>query len=237
MNIFQSPSPAKSASQLQFIRVQLKDNPAATRKKRQILPRLSSSNSPDRGQLERFIHTVFHNAYGADVTHFMPQLLSLQDQDAQILAVCGLRQAVSEGLFLEAYLDQPIEAALSERIGTKVARSDIVEVGNMAVSERGLARALLSEVIQHLHATDAQWAVFTAIPALCNSLGRLNVQVEFLGEASIDKLVVADRQGWGSYYEQHPQVMAVRRLGACRTYDESAANPSGRSIFHRFFGQ
>ena len=117
-------------------------------------------------------------------------------------------------MFLEAYLDQPIEAALSERIGTKVARDDIVEVGNLAVSERGLARALLCEVIMHLHATNAEWAVFTAIPALCNSLGRLNVQVEFLGEANIDKLSLADRQGWGSYYEQHPQVMAVRRL-AC----------------------
>lgn len=142
----------------------------------------------------------------------MPQLLSLQDQDAQVLAVCGLRPAGSGKLFLEAYLEQPIEAALSQRIGSAVARSDIVEVGNLAVSERGLARLLLCEVITHLHATDAEWAVFTAIPALCNSLGRLNVQVEFLGEASLDKLAEADRQGWGSYYAQHPQVMAVRRM-------------------------
>lgn len=176
------------------------------------MSRISASNGSDRPQLEHFIYSIFRDAYGAHVTHFMPHLLSLQDQDEQVLAVCGMRPAGSEKLFLEAYLEQPIETALSQRIGQEVERGAIVEVGNLAVSERGLARMLLSEVILHLHETNAEWAVFTAIPALCNSLIKLEVQVEFLGEASIDKLAPADRAGWGSYYDRQPQVMAVRRM-------------------------
>lgn len=212
VNAIQSFSLAKRPEPLLSDSFHPVENPAAKGEGRQIRPCLSSADSPDRGRLEQFIHTVFSNAYDADVTHFMPQFLSLQDQNAQVLAVCGLRQAGREKLFLEAYLDQPVEAALSQRVGGAVARSDIVEVGNLAVSERGLARLLLCEVIAHLHDTDAEWAVFTAIPALCNSLGKLEVQVEFLGEASLDKLAPADRKGWGSYYARHPQVMAVRRI-------------------------
>jgi hypothetical protein len=179
---------------------------------RQIVPRLSDANTPDRKQLEHFIYRAFHNAYGANVTHFMPQLLSLHDRHDHVLAVCGLRQAGSERLFLETYLDQPVEAALSACIGTKVARSDIVEIGNLAVAEFGLTRNLLLEVTSHLRATNTQWAVFTAIPALRNSVIKLNMRLEKLGEAKITSLPEGERAAWGSYYAEKPQVMAI-----CRT--------------------
>jgi len=190
----------------------LKQDAAFAQEARKIVVRLTEANEPGRAQLEQFIRTVFRNVYGANVTHFMPQLLSLHDQDSRVLAVCGLRQASTGSLFLEAYLDQPVEAALSERIGIEVARGDIVEIGNLAVAELGMARRLLLEVIDHLHATDTQWAVFTAIPALRNSLGKLNVQLEVLCDANIDNLAATERSDWGSYYEHQPQVMAVRRL-------------------------
>lgn len=200
------PSPRSLA------RARLMQIAAHGQQQRVVSSRVSMMDAPNRKQLERFIHSVFRNVYGADVTHFMPQMLSLHDQQEQVLAVCGMRSAANQALFLEAYLDQPVEAALSERVGSTVLRKDIVEIGNLAVAELGLARQLLQEVINHLHATDAQWAVFTAIPALRNSLGKLSVQLEVLGDADINRLEEADRAGWGSYYQQHPQVMAVRRL-------------------------
>lgn len=179
---------------------------------RRLTTRLTSAHMPGREHLERFIHTVFRRAYGANICHFMPMLLSLHDQDERVLAVCGLRRAGCGPLFLENYLQHPVEAVLTTRIGATVTRDSIVEIGNLAVTELGLARSLLRVVIRHLLDTDAEWAVFTAIPALRNSLGKLNVQLEVLCDASLDQVPGAEQPDWGSYYDQQPQVMAVRRL-------------------------
>lgn len=195
-----------------LVRNSIRSVAAIKLQERGITTRLSTASAPDRKQLEQFIHAVFRNVYDADVTHFMPRLLSLHDPEARVLAVCGLRSARNERLFLETYLDQPIDTVLSERIGSTVSRDNIVEIGNLAVAELGMARRLLQEVIHYLSATDVQWAVFTAIPMLRNSLGKLNVQLEVLGDASPDRLSEDERPHWGSYYQQHPQVMAVRRL-------------------------
>ena len=217
MNICQAILFPINATPRSLARRQLKDVDEFVQEQRltgarQVVSRLSGANAPDRRQLEHFIYTIFRNAYGANVTHFMPQLLSLHDQYAQVLAVCGLRQAGSERLFLETYLDQPIEAALSARIGAEVARSDIVEIGNLAVAEFGLTRNLLLEVANHLRTTNTQWAVFTAIPTLCNSLAKLNMRLEKLGEAEITSIPESERAAWGSYYAENPQVMAIRRM-------------------------
>jgi hypothetical protein len=185
---------------------------ARSLEERRLTTRLTSAHMPGRESLERFIHTVFRRAYGANISHFMPTLLSLHDQDERVLAVCGLRRAGSGPLFLENYLPDPVEAVLTTRIGAAVARDSIVEIGNLAVTELGLARSLLRVVIRHLLATDAEWAVFTAIPALRNSLGKLNVQLEVLCDASLDQVPGAEQPDWGRYYDQQPQVMAVRRL-------------------------
>lgn len=185
---------------------------ARSREERRLTTRLTAAHMPGREHLERFIHTVFRRAYGANISHFMPTLLSLHDQDERVLAVCGLRRAASGPLFLENYLESPVEAVLSTRVGSAVARNSVVEIGNLAVTELGMARCLLREVIRHLLATDAEWAVFTAIPALRNSLGKLNVQLEVLCDASLDQVPSAEQPDWGSYYQQQPQVMAVRRL-------------------------
>lgn len=179
---------------------------------RRLTTRLTSAHMPGREHLERFIHSVFRRAYGANIRHFMPTLLSLHDQDERVLAVCGLRRAEYGSLFLENYLQDPVEAVLTTRIGATVTRDSIVEIGNLAVTELGLARSLLRVVIRHLLDTDAEWAVFTAIPALRNSLGKLNVQLEVLCDASLDQVPSAEQPDWGSYYDQQPQVMAVRRL-------------------------
>lgn len=185
---------------------------ARSLEERRLTTRLTSAHMPGREHLERFIHSVFRRAYGANIRHFMPMLLSLHDQNERVLAVCGLRRAGFGPLFLENYLQHPVEAVLTTRIGAAVTRDRIVEIGNLAVTELGLARSLLRVVIRHLLATDAEWAVFTAIPALRNSLGKLNVQLEVLCDASLDQVPSAEQPDWGSYYDQQPQVMAVRRL-------------------------
>jgi len=179
---------------------------------REMTTKFSDANAPGRELLEGFIRKVFKRAYGAEIRHFLPRLMSLSDRESGLLAVCGLRQASAGPLFLEHYMDQPVESLLSERVGSEIARDAIVEVGNLAVAEPGLARQLLAGVIDHLHGTAAQWAVFTGIPSLRNSLTKLNVQIEVLCEATPDRLPETEQADWGTYYDQKPQVMAVRRM-------------------------
>jgi len=172
---------------------------------------LCGPDAAERAELEQFIRIVFRRAYGATIRHFMPQLMSLRDSGGKLLAVCGLRNAGSEALFLETYLDAPVESLIAQHAAQEVVREDIVEVGNLAVAEPGIAPHLLASVSHYLHGTGTQWAVFTAIPVLRNSLARLNMQLEVLADASLERIVPKERPEWGSYYDKNPQVMAVRR--------------------------
>jgi hypothetical protein len=179
---------------------------------RHVTTQLSGPDAPERQDLEQFIRDVFHRAYGANIKNFMPQLMSLRDGAGNLLAVCGLRNAGDDALFLESYLDAPVEVAISDRIRNEVAREDIVEIGNLAVVEPGIVRQLLASVSAYLHRTNTQWAVFTAIPVLRNSMLKLNMPMEVLASADISKIEVADRPNWGSYYDMNPQVMALKRI-------------------------
>ena len=172
---------------------------------------LCGPDAPQRAELEAFIREVFRRAHGATIRHFMPQLMSLRDAGGQLLAVCGLRNAADGRLFLETYLDAPVERLISARASEDIARENIVEIGNLAVAEPGMAPVLLASVSKYLHDTGTQWAVFTAIPMLKNALARLNMQLETLGQASIEHIPAEQRPEWGSYYDKQPQVMAVRR--------------------------
>jgi hypothetical protein len=172
---------------------------------------LCGPDAVERAELEQFIRDVFRRAHGATIRHFLPQLMSLRGSDGKLLAVCGLRNASSGRLFLETYLDAPVETLIAQRAAQDVDREEIVEIGNLAVAEPGIAPHLLASVSHYLHGSGTQWAVFTAIPVLRNSLTRLNMQLEVLGDARIDRILPEERPGWGRYYDQKPQVMAVRR--------------------------
>lgn len=172
----------------------------------------SKQDAADRNEIEQFIRKIFYQACGARVRFFLPTLMSLRDKDGKLIAACGIRNAGAEPLFLENYTDKPVEQLLSEREGVIVQRSDLVEIGNYSVSEMGLSRLLISAIFDQLHATSKQWAVFTAIQLVRNALIKQNIFPRILCDADISRLPPEDQSEWGSYYEQKPQVMAIRRM-------------------------
>lgn len=172
----------------------------------------SMPDAADRAELEAFIRHQFYQAHGAQITFFMPCLMSLRDSTGKLMAACGLRSATDESLFLETYLDQPIEARLTAVMGYPIRRTEIIEVGNFAVSTPGAARCLVLEIIKQLHLTSKQWAVFTIIPSISNAFVKMGIHAEALGEAKIDRIPLAEQAIWGRYYEQKPRIMAVRRF-------------------------
>lgn len=172
---------------------------------------ISEPDASDREELEHFIRSNFKRVHNAEVHHFMPKLMSLRDFNGKLLAVCGLRHANQSQLFLETYLDTPIDALLSQHHDVQVNREAILEVGNLAVAEPANIRSLLANISLYLHSTHSEWAVFTGISTLRNSLTKLNMTLHTLGEASINRIPEHERDSWGTYYNERPQVMAIRR--------------------------
>lgn len=182
-------------------------------------PRLMLSTAARRATgdgIEAFIRERFAARYGARIRHFMPALLQLEDTHGSRLGAVGLRSAAVEPLFLERYLDLPIEAEIARESGTPVARSQIIEVGNLAARGAGHARLLIVALTSLLASHGYDWVVFTGTSEVLNSFGRLDLGTLRLADADPERMG-DERADWGSYYDNHPQVMAgnVRRGHAC----------------------
>jgi hypothetical protein len=160
-----------------------------------------------RPEAERFIQQCYQRAYGAEIRDFLPVLLGLYDADDQLLATLGFQLASEGPLFLEQYLDQPIDLLLHRQIKKTVQRHQIVEIGNLAAMHPGGAQWLFLVFNAYLHAADYQWAAATLVPTLINGFHKLGMSPLTLAQANPGRL----HQGttdWGSYYSHQPKVMA-----------------------------
>ncbi|SDS75947.1 thermostable hemolysin [Pseudomonas oryzae] len=167
-----------------------------------------------RKQLENFIGSRFAEQYGARVRHFMPCLLGLYDDAQQLQAALGVRCGQQGALFLEHYLDAPVEQCIAELAGgAQPSRGRIAEVGNLAAIGAGHARLLIVALTDLLASAGFRWVAFTGTPVLLNSFQRLGLSLLHLGAADGRRLgdELAD---WGSYYATQPQVMVGDVLAA-----------------------
>lgn len=170
--------------------------------------RTSRPGTASRLVAERFVSHCFNQHYGAEIRHFMPLLLSLSDQHDELRAVLGFRYADQTPLFLEHYLDRPVEQLLAGRLKRPVDRSRLVEVGNLAVTTSGGGRWLITALTAYLSATGSEWALFTIGPTLYNAFKRLGLDLIDLAPARRESLPSEEQPFWGRYYDQKPRVMA-----------------------------
>ena len=168
----------------------------------------SRPGAESRLAAERFVAACFQQHYGAEICHYMPLLLSLSDQNDELRAVLGFRYADQAPLFLEHYLERPVEQLLAARLKRPVDRSRLVEVGNLAVTTAGGGRWLITALTAYLSATGSEWALFTIGPALHNAFKRLGLELVDLAPARRESLPSEEQARWGSYYDQNPRVMA-----------------------------
>lgn len=167
-----------------------------------------------RPEVERFIATVFKRAYNAEITYFMPNLVALRDENGVLMAAFGIRKAAQEQLFLEQYIDVPIEALMTQRLGRTITRDQITCIGNLAVANPRNAGVLIAHVIQHSLDTGVQWAVATAHHSLQNGLIKGGRDVYPLAMAHPERLPLHEQSTWGSYYKHTPQIVAIRGVAA-----------------------
>jgi len=190
---------------------------------------LCTHSGAARRDVERFIRQSFIRSHGADVRHFLPRLLSLHSEDASLLAAFGTRPAAVGRLFLEAYLDRPIETVLSERLGKTIPREQVLEVGNLA-ARPGSTRLMIAALTSLLHGEGFRWVAFTGAPRLHNSFLRMGLEPLTLCPADRERLPAADREGWGSYYDQAPNVFAGDIRHGLRLL---LGNPASRALLQR----
>jgi hypothetical protein len=177
---------------------------------------------PLRERVEIFIARQFREVHGAHICVFMPQLLALFDEQGEVRAAVGMRDAGVERLFLEYYLDTSIEQAIADKaepVGTVAERERIVEIGNLASIDRHASRNLFKLLARCLAAAGFQWAVFTGCSSLHRMFAILGIETVGLGRALQSRLP-ADQQTWGGYYEDNPQVVAGRVGLGLRAFDE-----------------
>jgi Thermostable hemolysin len=185
---------------------------------------LREVDGADRARAERFIAGRYRRDFGAHVDAFMPRLLVLRDEDDTIRGALGLRSA-SGRLFVEQYLDDPIERAIGRIAGYRVDRSSIVEVGHFTGLAAGAMRALIALLTARLHREGVDWVTFAATRALRNAFLRMRLVPAEIGIADPHRLPATSRAAWGTYYAQDPRVyaghvgvgagMLLRDSGAC----------------------
>ena len=161
-----------------------------------------------RAALERFIAERFHAAHGARVQHFCAQLLGMRDALGLWQAAAGYTAAASAPLFLEQYLDRPVEELLAAAAGRPVARAEIAEVGNLAAAP-GLGRLLIPALGRHLYRLGYRWVAFTATRELRNAFRRLQLEPLQLA-AALPARLADGGLSWGRYYSHDPAVMGGR---------------------------
>jgi hypothetical protein len=170
---------------------------------------LSSRDAERRVELERFVQGCFARTWGARVSEFMPLLAALRSDAGELVGVLGMRPAEEGPLFLEQYLDRPVEQQVAQVARVPVFRGRITEVGNLAAVAPGGGRWLITALTAYLHAAGREWVVFTGGPELRNAFHRLGLNPLVLGPADPARLGAA-ADDWGRYYEQQPMVMAGR---------------------------
>lgn len=166
---------------------------------------LQTPGAPERSAVEAYIHDRFAGVHRAEVTHFLPNLISLRC-GGEYSAAVGLAPAGNAKVFAEQYLDAPVEQVIGEKLGLQVARDQIIEIGNLVSTWKGsslLLFILIGEVMERL---GYHYVMFTGTREVKTLLARLRYSPIVLADADPARLPDGGAS-WGSYYTNNPQVM------------------------------
>ncbi len=164
-----------------------------------------AERSPERNQLEQAIARKFHSAFGAQISQFLPNLLRLKIS-GELGAVAGVRTARSDTLFLEQYIDRPVQQIVAQAYATPVDRDQVVEIGNLAANLHGSSYVLFAVLATVLNQAGFRWVTCTATPRVEAMLTRMQFSYRTICSADAARLDDGSAD-WGQYYESRPSVI------------------------------
>jgi hypothetical protein len=151
------------------------------------------------------IRRKYRDVFGASIAPAFGNYLS-HEGHGQSDAMLGYRRAGEERLFLEAYLDRPVEHEVSDALGRRIARQAIVEIGNFA-ADNALAMIELWGAAANDLGGRNEVAVATLTAPLRRIFARIGIPVAELAPALPGRLG-GNTGEWGRYYETDPRVCA-----------------------------
>lgn len=161
------------------------------------------SEDPRRSSVEQLIAAGFAQAYGAQISHFMPDLLAVSSR-GEWQAALGIRGGQNSKLFVEQYLDADICTVLADA-GLSCQRRDVVEIGNLYAANRQFTLLLFVVLAYALHQLGYRQLVCCATTQVQQLLSRHGLALTQLAAGDPARLGDA-AANWGSYYQTHPQV-------------------------------
>ena len=168
-----------------------------------LLPSGGSASASAR----HFIEARYRKFFGSNVGVRYPRLLVLSDGTGQVVAAVGIRRAAESSLFLEQYLDMPVEAAVAAMCGRNVARRDLVELGSLAAVSSRAAMYLIAAMAAFMKQQGFDYALVTSTDRLRRLFGHFDFALRSLCDARKDALADGG-DGWGHYYDHAPRVLA-----------------------------
>jgi len=151
----------------------------------------------------QFTKDRFQQCFGCELTQFYPIIITSWLK-GELQAVVGVRSAVDGPLFLEQYLNSPVEMLLGD---SSLERSQIVEIGGFAAIDKMAAIPLMEKTANVLLEMGFAQAVCTANKPIRRCLSSINVPFEQLAVADV-KMIQDPADNWGSYYATAPFVLA-----------------------------
>lgn len=152
------------------------------------------------------IENVYDRVYGAAIESHYPDICFRANEAGRVVAAAGIRRASDGPLYLEHYLDAPIEDVIQRYTDEAVHRSEIVEIGNLVSDQTGQCRSFFKLLCLELHALGFRYAVATATRPLRRIFQYSGFESRFLAVADPARLPDVGAQ-WGSYYAADPHVV------------------------------
>lgn len=178
-------------------------------------------NNSQRLKAEEAVKRIFRTAYGADISYYLPFLLTAEINQ-RVAAVVGIRSAIAQPLFLEQYLNCPIETSIKNINGLDISRKNIAEIGNLVSCKTGISRQLFIVLAFALAQANIEWVSFTATTQVEQVLAKLSLQPVIIGQASEASLANGNGN-WGSYYVDKPNVCIGNVYNAVHELKKSIA--------------
>ncbi len=147
----------------------------------------------------QFTRQSYEKRLGCQLEAFYPRIFVLSSEEG-ILGVCGIRTTADEPLFLEQYLDMPIEQYIDGGD-----RDSIVELGGFSARSRIQALEVMGRLAHTLAEEGFTQVACTANLPVRQCLRKLGVSFVEISSADPDRLDASD--SWGDYYRTSPLVL------------------------------
>ncbi|MFO0990677.1 MAG: thermostable hemolysin [Hyphomicrobiales bacterium] len=205
----------------------------------QIVVSALAKDDDKRRAAEALINRRYQAQFGIGIEVDYPLLLTLAKRSGEVLAAVGLRCAADGPLFLEQYLDRPIELELARHgLGTH-RREKIVELGSLASVSNSASLYLVAAMAAYMEARRYRVATVTGTRRLRRLFSLFDFKIKTLAAARQERLA-DQRTDWGSYYNDDPWVLAgtVRQcFEAAILRAESLSTPARRAVLDEIVAQ